>query len=246
MLDGFYGGGRRMYMNYTWAANGFAVTAGADLDNGSELSTIKIRRIDDDGTILILETPWLDSDYGSPGGDGESVNPYIVASYTGSIFTLRGKYGHDTSAGEDHYGIDGSIMPMSGLAIRGFWEQNTGVNEYAFSADYTSFWPGTTFGIHNGGFEVVDSYDLYAEQNWGIGLVYQFLPNLSVATGYSTASFERPRKTSVDDLESYIIGLDWNPVDNLVLRMNYRHQDWGVADSSAEADEFRVRVRRTF
>ena len=39
MLDGYYGGGRHMYANYTFASNGFAVTAGVDLDNGAGLTT---------------------------------------------------------------------------------------------------------------------------------------------------------------------------------------------------------------
>lgn len=251
MLDGYYGGGRHMYMNYTWAGNGFAVMAGADLDNGADLETLLINSLNNPfGSTwdLRFSDDWDGSTYGDPGGDGKSVNPYIVASYTGSMFTLRGKYGHDSSAGASHYGVDGSVTPWTGLSIRGYWEGNSDVNEYAFSGDYTSFYPGVQFCHCSRGIDTIkESYDLYAEQTWGAGIVYQVMPNVSLAGGYSASSFFDPSSSDPGgDLTSYVFGLDWNPVDNLVLRVNYRHQDWSKEDLDAEADELRVRLRRTF
>ncbi len=179
MLDGYYGGGRHMYANYTFAANGFAVTAGVDLDNGQDLTGASVESYDfsfaDGPEATLLDWGWSMSYSASgKGGDGESVNPYVVASYTGSMFTIRGKYGHDTSASESFYGVDGSVTPLDGLTIRGFWEASSGVNEYAFNADPTGFYRGT-FGVGEDGGD--SSIDLYAEQNWGIGASYALMDN---------------------------------------------------------------------
>ena len=73
------------------------------------------------------------------------------------------------------------------------------------------------------------------------------MPNLSIAAGYSASTFEAPSADDPGgDLESYIIGVDWNPVDNLIVRVNYRHQNWDKEDLNPKVDEIRVRVRRTF
>jgi len=79
-----------------------------------------------------------------------------------------------------------------------------------------------------------------------VGASYKIMPNLSIAGGYSQSSFHEPTNTDVDDMQSYVVGVDWNPVDNLVVRVNYRHQELGVEDFEMDVDEFRVRVRRTF
>jgi len=198
-----------------------------------------------------VEAENVDHRHGKNRRIGESVNPYVVASYTGSMFTIRGKYGHDTSASEAHYGVDGSVTPVEGLTIRGYWEANTGDNEYAFSADLLSYMPGLISQILTSAEDApevgtwISEMNAYADQTWGIGASYQVAPNLSVAGGYSTSSFSQDF-LDFDDLESYAVGVDWNAADNLVVRMNYRHQEWGDDTSSAEVDEFRVRVRRTF
>lgn len=270
MLDGYYGGGRHMYANYTYAANGFALIAGVDLDNGASLSAGSIDGIynpngsaTENGVLPNNEAAadWSMNNAGNA-GDSKSVNPYVVASYTGSMFTIRGKYGHDTSASEDHYGVDGSVTPIDGLTIRGFWEGNSGVNEYSFSADPTGFWSKAGYAFCGDCSEsdaaTVDGLNLYAEQNWGIGATFALMDNLSIAAGYSKAEFDGSDSSGDGgEIDSYSIGLDWNVTNNLLVRVNYRHQDWnGFADSSsgsasggsasAEVDELRVRVRRSF
>ena len=250
MLDGYYGGGRHMYANYTFASNGFAVTAGVDLDDGSTFAADEIELADfGDDVYQELEEEWGSTDSNAD-GDSKSVNPYVVVSYSGSMFTIRGKYGHDTSASEAHYGVDGSITPIDGLTIRGFYEANTGVNEYAASADPTGFYQGV---FDDGATPaVVTGHTQYSDYNWGIGASFAVMDNVKISAGYSAMEFQDSREMgdSADngDIDSYTVGLDWNVTSNLLVRVNYRHQEWDGADNDAnvEVDEFRVRVQRSF
>ena len=257
MLDGYYGGGRHMYANYTFAANGFAMTAGVDLDDGSTLALAEASGdgvdVPDDAYIAFLNAS-------RGGGDGESVNPYIVASYTSSMFNIRGKFGYDTSADEHHYGVDGSITPVEGLTVRGYWEGNSGANEYGFSTDLIGYFPQFSGGVCDCNIEIaipgegedpfvfsegatVTKANGFADQTWGVGATYQILSNLTAAVGYSTTSFD---SSLYGDLDSYVVGLDWNVTDNLLFRANYRHQEVSLGDSTSEVDEVRVRLRRSF
>lgn len=257
MLDGYYGGGRHMFANYTFAANGFAMTAGVDLDDGNTLAFAAASGDDvdvpDDAYIASLNAS-------RGGGDGESVNPYIVASYSSSMFNIRGKFGYDTSADEHHYGVDGSITPVEGLTLRGYWEGNSGANEYGYNSEVLGYFPQFSGGICECNLEIavpgggedpflfteggrVNEGYAYADQTWGVGATYQILSNLTAAVGYSKTSFD---SSFFSDWESYVVGLDWNVTDNLLLRANYRHQEVGFSEVTSEIDELRVRLRRTF
>ena len=176
------------------------------------------------------------------------------------MFNIRGKFGYDTSADEHHYGVDGSITPVEGLTLRGYWEGNSGANEYGYNSEVLGYFPQFSGGICECNLEIavpgggedpflfteggrVNEGYAYADQTWGVGATYQILSNLTAAVGYSKTSFD---SSFFSDWESYVVGLDWNVTDNLLLRANYRHQEVGFSEVTSEIDELRVRLRRTF
>ena len=181
------------------------------------------------------------------GGDAKSADPYIVVTYSGDMFSLRAKYGSDTSESEDFYGVDGSVTPMDGLTLRAYWESSSGYNDSAALANGITYLTGT-YEL-NGTTSAVSGDDFFvqAEQSWGISAAYAVTDDVYIAAGYAMSSFDDYDSFGVEDMEGITIGVDWTPVPNLLVRANYRRQTWGLENvSEAESDEFRLRIRRPF
>ncbi|MEM9733411.1 MAG: porin [Pseudomonadota bacterium] len=76
------------------------------------------------------------------------------------------------------------------------------------------------------------------ETELGVYATYAVNSAISVAVAYDY----RESHAGVDT-EAVTLGLDWTPVNNLVVRTNYRHTD---NEFAADTDEIRVRIQRSF
>ncbi|MEL6504242.1 MAG: porin [Pseudomonadota bacterium] len=204
MLDGLYSAGTRVgFADYTFAANGFSATAGFQLDpRGNGVAT---------GTTLINGTTVV-TPAGAPNlGPEKSFDPYLNASYSGSIFYVAGALAYDTSDESLAYRARLDVKPLDGFEV-GVWY-------------YGSENAGNTFTTN--------------EHEIGVYATYAINEAISVAAAYDHAETHAGVET-----EAVTVGLDWKPVNNLIVRMNYRHTD--NPTGTADTDEFRVRIRRSF
>ncbi len=162
MHDGsYFGGGRTMYMDYTYAANGLSVMGGVSIDNESV------------GT-----------------GDGESIDGYIRADYAGSMFNVGAVYGHDTSEEEGAWGVYANVTPMDGFVVQGYYNDQSASTQFGGDTGDTQMWGiGASYQIVDnvqlaGGFYHVDSDDGELD-GYSLGMNWNVASNLVVRLGYN-------------------------------------------------------------
>ena len=173
MYDGsYFGGGRVMYMDYTYAANGLAIIAGLSLDNEG----------------LAAAAGGAHPDFG-----GESVDGYIRFDYSGSMFNIGGVYGHDTSASEGAWGVYGNVTPMDGLLIQGYYNSQSASTQFGGGGDTQKWGIGASYAIMDNvsiaaGYYEIESSGAGAQmdlEGWSLGLDWNVVNNLVVRLGYN-------------------------------------------------------------
>ncbi|MEL7228673.1 MAG: hypothetical protein AAGK38_02035, partial [Pseudomonadota bacterium] len=98
---------------------------------------------------------------------------------------------------------------------------------------------GFEVGVWYYGAESANNDFVQNEHEIGVYATYAINEAISVAAAYD----HRESHAGVET-EAVTVGLDWKPVNNLIVRMNYRHTD--NPTGTADTDEFRVRIRRSF
>ncbi len=162
MYDGaYFGGGRTMYFDYTYAANGLSVVGGISLDNTG------------------------------PGpSEDESVDGYIRADYSGSMFNIGAVYSHDTSAEEGAWGVYGNVAPVDGLLIQAYYNSQEDSTQWGGAGGDTQAWGvGASYKIMDnvkiaGGFYNWES-DTTEVDGYSLGLDWNVEPNLVVRLGWN-------------------------------------------------------------
>lgn len=181
MYDGRYGGGgRTMYMDYTYAANGLSLTGGISLDNETLAA--------------------------ASGGaaDDESVDAYIRMDYAGSMYNIAASYAHDNSADEGAFFIWGNITPMDGFVIQGYYTSQDNHTQFGGGAigDAQRWGIGASYQITDavkiaGGYYEQDATGATNDvEGWSLGLDWKVVDNLVVRLGYNN---EDQNGTDVDD-----------------------------------------------
>ncbi len=174
MHDGsYFGGGRTMYMDYTFAANGLSVMGGVSIDNDNIPSS----------------------------DEEESIDGYIRADYAGSMFNIGASYGHDTSAEEGAWGIYANVTPVDGLLVQGYYNSQADSTQFGGGGgDTQKYGLGASFNVtdevliaagyfHND----VDGAEL---DGYSLGLNWNLASNLIVRLGYN---FEESDASEVSD-----------------------------------------------
>ncbi len=164
MHDGrYFGGGRVMYFDYTYAANGLSVVGGISLDNGA-IPTLTV--------------------------SDESVDGYIRADYSGSMFNIGAVYSHDTSAEEGAWGVYGNVAPLDGLLIQAYFNSQEDSTQYGGAGGDTQAWGvGASYKVMDnvqivGGFYNWDS-ELLEVDGYTLGVNWNVEPNLVVRVDYN-------------------------------------------------------------
>ena len=173
MFDGsYFGGGRTMYMDYTYAANGLAVIAGVSLDNEGLARGLGGAR----------------TDFGD-----ESVDGYIRFDYSGSMFNIGAVYGHDTSASEGAWGVYGNVTPMDGLLIQGYYNSQSASTQFGGGGDTQKWGIGASYAIMDNVSIAAGYYEIESSgagavmdlEGWSLGLDWNVVNNLVVRLGYN-------------------------------------------------------------
>ncbi|MEP1209008.1 MAG: porin [Rhizobiaceae bacterium] len=250
MFDGrYYGGGRTMYADYTWAANGLSVVGGVSLDNESDA-------------------------FGT--GNAESVDYYLRADYAGGMWNAGAAVGYDNSTEETAYSIYANVTPMDGLLIQGYFGAQTGATQfgasgYAFS---TAAWGAPVNALCTANTAPVAgstcTFPIEDYQVWGIGASYDVMDNVNIALGYYQADWDSyviPGGTipgfggAAHNLELYGVSanLAWTIVPNLVLQLGYNYEETSQSSTIVnnvnaafgqtgdwEEHNYRIRLQRNF
>ena len=97
--DGLYGYDQALFIDYTYAANGFSATVGFQDSVGGS------------GTVV---NPHVDAEY------------YAGLSYSSSMFRIAASYLHEENTDEGSYKISARVTPIDGLNINGWYRADDG------------------------------------------------------------------------------------------------------------------------
>ncbi|MEP1209151.1 MAG: porin [Rhizobiaceae bacterium] len=181
MYDGsYFGGGRTMYADYTFASNGLAILGGVSIDNDQEGG--------------------LDEE--------KSIDGYIRADYAGSNFNLGAAYGHDTSESEGALAFYANVTPMEGLLIQGYFNTQEATTQFGGDGDTQKWGVGASYALmHNvsvaGGYYHTD-VDGDELDGYSLGLDWNVTNNLLLRLGYNHEDSES------DEVNDYRVRLQSN------------------------------------
>ena len=111
--DGIYGYDQAMFVDYTYAANGFSATVGFQDSNGAS---------------GINTNPHIDMEY------------YAGIRYSGSMFTVAATYLHEENTDEGSYKLSAVVTPVEGLTIKGWYAADSGATRQVGGVGADYYW----------------------------------------------------------------------------------------------------------
>ncbi|MDJ0612546.1 MAG: porin [Rhizobiaceae bacterium] len=213
--------------DYTWAADGFAVTAGVQYTSAGG-GDIRDRTLGAAAIPALGLLPDGTIDVGTPAvpATGNLYDYYIGFNWSADFGTIAGTYIVDGNGGAAGVNDDGDAWKISA------------------TLDLSEFVPGGT--LH--AMYMTDDGDLVehivGDDVWSIGADFNLTDELVLAGNYYSHEFDSGR-----DIDMFGAGLSWRPAaaPGLKLYVSYTSvEDTSAAGVETDSDGYAIEIRRSF
>ena len=207
MNDGFYNFDQAIFLDYTWAANGFSVTVGAqDSQSGGD-------------------------QFSSSGGIADF---YAGFKYSGSWGNIAVSALHDGRAWDEVDWADGTDQWRIN---QGAWTWRASfdldLSEY-FAGGGLRGWYAASDSPYNNTIGYCGGADSHVpcDHEWGVSLHGNLSDNLIGYVGYSAVSGNDHLNNISYDAQDATVGISWTPISGLNIKSEY---NWQVSENSQSA-----------